>query len=111
MNAGQEMEPEVAAQLDRAVERLRTEWRRFESGEDSEMESALQQLNQVIAHIGPGGLRADRAVDQGPVTNAICELETVRGKLVEQLDGTADTLRATQGQRRAISAYAKANRS
>lgn len=111
MNAGKEMQPEVAQQLDRAVERLRAEWRRFENGEASDMESALRELNQVIACIGPGGLSADKAKDQGPVTNAICELEAVRGKLVEQLDGTADNLRATQGQRRAISAYAKANRS
>ena len=111
MSGEREMEPEVAAQLDRAVERLRAEWRHFENGDASDMENALQELNEVIARIGPGGLRAAGKREQSPVTNAICELEAVRGKLVEQLDGTADSLRATQGQRRAISAYAKANRS
>ena len=45
-----------------------------------------------------------------PIANAICELESVRGKLARQLEATAQSLRATQGQRRAFSAYAKANR-
>ncbi len=106
--SSKKMEPELAQQLDKAVERLRSEWRRFENGETSDMESALQELNHAIAHIEPG-TPVEGAEDGKPITNAICELETVRGKLVEQVDAAADSLRATQGQRRAISAYAKAN--
>ncbi len=110
MMAANELEPEVAMQLDKAVDRLRAEWRRFENGESSDMENALQELNHAIAQIGPDS-PDEGTTDQGPITNAICELQNMRGKLAEQLDATADSLRATQGQRRAISAYAKADRS
>ena len=85
---------DLAFRLDKALSRLRGECRRLEAGEDS-----VATLAQTVS--------VDKT-NRRLITNAICEMQAARGHLAVQLEEAANGLRAAQGQRRAVSAYAKA---
>ena len=99
----------LAVRLETAVNRLRREQRRFDSGQAADLEAALEELEAAIAGFADDGTNLDGELRR-LMTNALCELEEVKRSLSEQLESTAERLRATQGQRRGISAYAKAYR-
>lgn len=97
---------DLACRLDKALSRLQGECRRLEAGDDSGMETVVSELEDIVAclaHEVSGDMENRRLI-----TNAICEMQAARNCLAGQLEEAADGLRATQGQRRAISAYAKA---
>ena len=97
---------ELASRLDKALSRLQGECRRLEAGDDTGMEAVVSELEDIVACLSRkmnGGTGNRRLI-----TNAICEMQAARNCLAGQLEEAADGLRAAQGQRRAITAYAKA---
>ena len=97
---------DLASRLDKALSRLRGECQRLEAGEDEGLDAAVTELEEIVATLARtvSGDEANRRL----ITNAICEMQAARGHLAAQLEEAANGLRAAQGQRRAISAYAKA---
>lgn len=109
MSEANPIDPELADQLNRALSRLRVECRRVQQGQSADLDGAFAGLSTAIAGI-EHGLSNDDEQRRRLITNTICELEATRSQLADELESTADDLRAAQGQRRAMSAYAKANR-
>ncbi len=97
---------DLAARLDKALSRLSGECRRLEAGEDAGLDEVVTELEDIVACLAEN-VSAD-ANTKRMITNAICEMAAARSKLAEQFEEVADGLRSVQGQRRAISAYAKA---
>ena len=97
---------DLAFRLDKALSRLRGECRRLEAGEDSGLDSVVAELEDIVATLAHS-VSVDKT-NRRLITNAICEMQAARGHLAVQLEEAANGLRAAQGQRRAVSAYAKA---
>ena len=97
---------ELASRLDKALSRLQGECRRLEAGDDSGMDAVVSELEDIVVCLSSkvSGDTDNRRL----ITNAICEMQAARDCLAGQLEEAANGLRAAQGQRRAITAYAKA---
>lgn len=109
MRATEISELELERSLERALSRLRGACRRLEGGLPEDFEAVTDELTRAISGI-EGAVFAESGRKRRLITNAICELQAAQRSVAQHLQGTGESLRAAQGQRRAITAYAKANR-